>query len=709
MLITQEEVKQLLDHHKIKINGVLHIGAHECEELGVYKFLGIKEDNVVWVEAIKEKVDEAISKGINHVYNVVISDEDNKMVTFLRTNNNQSSSILDLGTHSHHYPHIVVSKQESMISITIDSFLKEKELDKKQYNFWNFDIQGAELLALKGATDALKYVDILYMEVNTEEVYKNCGLMSEIDSFVHSYGFSRKLTKMTQQGWGDALYIRDNINVQDDLFYCTNSKTYPPFKNGLYLEEYFYNHIKHNNFKHDKNGRLYIPVMWTNFQIEHWFVGKKQYMQEILDKYIDVHPCDKGYFTVVQYDDGPLLKLPKNTIVYGSCSGDVILPLIYEDQKNILLSTPRKTFQDKKIFCSFVGTNTHTVRTTIKNSLGNCGKFEFFERDCWSAEVSTIHQSIFIDKTIDSKYALAPRGYGRSSFRFFEIFKLGTIPIYVWDDIEWLPYKEVLDYSKICISINIKDINSLDNILSSINEEKYKEMISNYEKIKHMFDLEYMCEYITTKKRVYVQIGTNNGHDLFRDKVLSDKPDIVILVEPNNNLIPHIKMNYRNINAIIINKAIYHIDGEIVSLYIPKIKDNNKADNGHAYGDAHFSLVPMNDWGDKENMQEIKAVGIKFDTLCSNFGIYNIDYLQIDTEGFDAHIIDMIDLDKIYINTIRYEKWPFNPDCFTKHNKDNEFLGNNGMTKTNKKLVDNGYSLRDIQDSDGCDIIAQKY
>ena len=40
---------------------------------------------------------------------------------------------------------------------------------------------------------------------------------------------------------------------------------------------------------------------------------------------------------------------------------------------------------------------------------------------------------------------------------------------------------------------------------------------------------------------IFFQIGTNNGNDTFRDKVKSDKPSLIILVEPNKSLISDIK------------------------------------------------------------------------------------------------------------------------------------------------------------------------
>ena len=78
----------------------------------------------------------------------------------------------------------------------------------------------------------------------------------------------------------------------------------------------------------------------------------------------------------------------------------------------------------------------------------------------------------------------------------------------------------------------------------------------------------------------------------------------------------------------------------------------------------------MNDWGKKEDMVKIQTTSITFDKICSNHNITNIDYLQIDTEGFDSEIIKMIDLSKYKINNIRFEKWGFPTDCFTKYHNE---------------------------------------
>ena len=286
--------------------------------------------------------------------------------------------------------------------------------------------------------------------------------------------------------------------LNNSLFCCKNKDTYPPFKNGLYLEEYFY-----NKFMREKPlcKRKYIPALWTNFQIENWFASKKQEMQLILDDWIKNNPSEHGYFTIVQYDDGPLLSLPKNTIVYGACSGNIPIPLIYEDKNNTLVNIPKKTFMEKNTLCSFVGniTSNHVqpnVRETMKNTLSNNSNFLFYNSGGWTPSVNVDLQKKFINITIDSKFALAPRGYGRGSFRFYECFQLGTIPVYLWNDDEWLPFKNIIDYNKLCISMHISQIHELENKLLSINEEEYNNMFNYYNEIKHLFELEGMTNQI---------------------------------------------------------------------------------------------------------------------------------------------------------------------------------------------------------------------
>ena len=210
--------------------------------------------------------------------------------------------------------------------------------------------------------------------------------------------------------------------------------------------------------------------------------------------------------------------------------------------------------------------------------------------------------------------------------------------------------------------------------------------------------------------KVFFQIGTNNGNDMFKQLVIANQPDMIILVEPNVNLIPQIQQNYSQIkNVHIYNNAIYYNDNESLELFIPAKNGimGTRADNNHVYTDGHFSLLPMNDWGSKNDMVKMIANSITFDTICKNHNITTIDFLQIDTEGFDSEIIGMLNLSKYKINTIVFEKWNFKQECFTEYNKEKAHqLGLNGMNNAINKLKIYNYTINDFKLTNGNDFVA---
>ena len=203
------ELEKLIKKFDLKIKGVLHIGAHTCEEYKYYKKAGLNESNMIWVEGnpeIYNKLKALYPKRM--IYHCVASNEDNKDVMFYVANNGQSSSILELGTHKKHHPYVRYVKSIKQKTKTIKTLYKENNINVKLANFLNIDIQGAELLALKGMGDLLKNFEYLYLEVNNEKIYKDCALIGEIDNYVKNYGFERVATSMTRFNWGDALYIK---------------------------------------------------------------------------------------------------------------------------------------------------------------------------------------------------------------------------------------------------------------------------------------------------------------------------------------------------------------------------------------------------------------------------------------------------------------------------------------------------------------------
>lgn len=190
--------------------GVLHVGAHIGQEAVQYDAMGTK--HVIWVEAdphTYNTLKRRVRRYVDHkFYCFAAYDEDALELDFNVTNNGQSSSLLEMGTHLLHHKKIRVTEKKRVKTRRIDSFLIEESIDIRNYNFLNLDIQGVELKALHGMVESLPYIDYVFTEVNKEEVYKECSQICEIDDFLSSFGFVRVATEMTRFQWGDALYIR---------------------------------------------------------------------------------------------------------------------------------------------------------------------------------------------------------------------------------------------------------------------------------------------------------------------------------------------------------------------------------------------------------------------------------------------------------------------------------------------------------------------
>jgi hypothetical protein len=79
----------------------------------------------------------------------VVSDTNNQLTKFYITNNGQSSSILEFGTHKDYYPGIQVAEVKEFNTKRLDTLFSENDISPDARNFINLDIQGAELLALE--------------------------------------------------------------------------------------------------------------------------------------------------------------------------------------------------------------------------------------------------------------------------------------------------------------------------------------------------------------------------------------------------------------------------------------------------------------------------------------------------------------------------------------------------------------------------------
>jgi FkbM family methyltransferase len=208
------KLQDLISRHNLKIHGVIHLGAHNAEELEDYTACGISR--TVWVEANPNKIIGLLNRVLaipgHSVFCFAAHETDGLWLKLNVANNGESSSIFELHEHKELYPHIEMVESVSVPTRRVDSLFKQNGLDASAFNFVNVDIQGAELLALKGMSNMLDSIDYIYAEINIGELYKGCCKVEEIDEYLSKFNFSRVETKLADHHgtWGDALYIKEN-------------------------------------------------------------------------------------------------------------------------------------------------------------------------------------------------------------------------------------------------------------------------------------------------------------------------------------------------------------------------------------------------------------------------------------------------------------------------------------------------------------------
>ena len=257
------------------------------------------------------------------------------------------------------------------------------------------------------------------------------------------------------------LYLKNNkqvLYVPSKYQICCHN--YPAHNKQYNIETYFYEHCCKNNIP---NNYIYLPIFWTNYYVKYGFKKSKE-INKFLKSNIDIN---KKYFTIVQSDYGILEDISNNVLVFGSGGkGNVPIPLLCDKH-------PVKEDANRDILCSFVGVvnnasnNKNQVRTKMFNALKDNKDFVIKEANG--------NTPLFEDLMNRSIFSLCPRGYGKTSFRLYEAIQMGSIPIYIYDDI-WLPYKDELDWSEFSILLHINDIEKLPSIINKISDEKIKEM-----------------------------------------------------------------------------------------------------------------------------------------------------------------------------------------------------------------------------------------
>lgn len=202
----------LIQKYSLKITGVIHIGAHFGEEVADYHKNGIKD--IILIEPCGPAFNKLQNKfnGHHHIrlIHCACAAVDGEAQMFTETaNHGQSNSLLQPMRHLQHYPDIQFKGTEQVKVMRLDSIMK-MIANEPRFNMINMDVQGTEGSVVIGGKYTIdQHVDYIYTEVNEDSanLYKNATKISELDVLLKD--FTRVETAWTEQGWGDALYIRN--------------------------------------------------------------------------------------------------------------------------------------------------------------------------------------------------------------------------------------------------------------------------------------------------------------------------------------------------------------------------------------------------------------------------------------------------------------------------------------------------------------------
>jgi FkbM family methyltransferase len=196
----------IFDKSKPNCKGIIHVGGHFGQEIPFY--LENITKNVVVYEPLEMCFKQLFDKYgymVDCRKKAVGSINGEIELNVETANYGQSSSVLKPKKHLEQYPEIVFDNNEKCKIVTLDEDIKNPD----DFNVLIVDVQGYELEVFKGATNLLsKNIKYIICEVNIEEMYENCAMVGDLDSYLNDFGFKRILTTWEGNSWGNALYAR---------------------------------------------------------------------------------------------------------------------------------------------------------------------------------------------------------------------------------------------------------------------------------------------------------------------------------------------------------------------------------------------------------------------------------------------------------------------------------------------------------------------
>ena len=151
-----------------------------------------------------------------------------------------------------------------------------------------------------------------------------------------------------------------------------------------------------------------------------------------------------------------------------------------------------------------------------------------------------------------------------------------------------------------------------------------------------------------------IQIGANNGKDETFNfiKKNNDKIELALIIEPIpfKSIQDSLKSQYKEINnAIIENIAISLDEKEFMTLYYLENSNYEVSSFSSNHTETHSPDL------EKFPLREMQVPCRNINQIIDKYNIKKLDYLFIDAEGLDVHIIGAIDFNTCDIDNIIFE------------------------------------------------------
>lgn len=222
-----------------------------------------------------------------------------------------------------------------------------------------------------------------------------------------------------------------------------------PVSNTTVFEEWFYDNL---TAKDIVSERQLLPIFWNGYLVRANY-GNDPLAVKALQEYVDGLDRRKKYFTIHQFDLGPMVDFKDLDMVCFGMSAeriDVPIPLT-------MMRHPWNLLQNRGILMNFIGRRTHPLRDII---------FQTIPHSQTNYVTDHPHEPQNYCRVIaQSTFTLCPRGFGKSSFRIYEALQYGSIPVYI-SDFFIEPFN--MPFEEYGIKVEGKDAHRVEEILKAI-------------------------------------------------------------------------------------------------------------------------------------------------------------------------------------------------------------------------------------------------